>query len=87
MNYFFRKLSQLYDGQHAHIFVISFLVYACINMFENFIHYNIGRNRDTGFGIEFSTPSPLDWTKIILVMLFFALLQGFLTIIFDTYWK
>lgn len=56
-------------------------------MFENFIHYNIGRNRDTGFGIEFSTPSPLDWTKIILVMLFFALLQGFLTIIFDTYWK
>ena len=29
---------------HIHIFVISMAVYIVINLVENMIHYNIGRN-------------------------------------------
>ena len=56
-------------------------------MVENYIHYNIGRNQEKGFQIEFSTPSALDWTKIAAVMVVFALLQGILTIAIEGYWE
>ncbi len=86
MYYLIRKLKQYYNGRGFKIFIISFLVYAVINMVENYIHYNIGRHNDTGYNIEFSSPSALDWTKIFFVMIVFALLQGILTILVDTYW-
>ena len=81
-----RKLKHYYNGRAFHIFVISFLVYAVINMIENYIHYNIGRNHESDYKIEFSSPSALDWTKIAAVMVVFALLQGILTIIIEGYW-
>ena len=56
-------------------------------MVENYIHYNIGKNKDEGYNIKFSSPSALDWTKIVIVMFVFALLQGILTILIDSYWK
>jgi hypothetical protein len=56
-------------------------------MIENYIHYNIGKNKESGYQIEFSNPSSLDWTKIALVMLVFALLQGILTITIERYWN
>ena len=87
MFYLVRKLKHYYNNKVFHIFIISFLVYAVINMIENYIHYNIGRNRESGFDIEFSSPSALDWTKIVIVMFIFALLQGILTILIDNYWK
>ena len=87
MFYLFRKLRQYYHGRALHIFVISFLVYAVINMVENYIHYNIGRNQENGLQIEFSSPSSLDWTKIAVVMVVFALLQGILTIVIEEYWE
>ena len=87
MYYLFRKLRHYYHGRTFHIFIISFLVYVVINMVENYIHYNIGRHNDTGYDIEFSSPSALDWTKIFIVMFVFALLQGILTILIDAYWK
>ena len=87
MYYLFRKLRQYYHGRTFHIFVISFLVYAVINMVENYIHYNIGRNQENGLQIEFSSPSALDWTKIAVVMVVFALLQGILTILIEGYWE
>ena len=86
MYYLIRKLKHYYNGRAFHIFVISFLVYAVINMVENYIHYNIGRNQETDYKIEFSSPSALDWTKIAAVMVVFALLQGILTIIIEGYW-
>jgi len=86
MYYLFRKLRQYYHGRTFHIFVISFLVYAVINMVENYIHYNIGRNQEKGLQIVFSSPSTLDWTKIVVVMVVFALLQGILTILIEGYW-
>jgi hypothetical protein len=87
MYYLFRKLRHYYHGRAFHIFVISFLVYAVINMVENYIHYNIGKHQEKGLQIEFSSPSALDWTKIALVMVVFALLQGILTILIEGYWN
>lgn len=87
MYYLIRKLRQYYNGRAFKIFIVSFLVYAVINMIENYIHYNIGRNKDTGYDIHFSSPSRLEWTKIFFVMLVFASLQGILTILIEGYWN
>lgn len=63
-----------------HIIAISFCVYLVVNLFENLIHYNIGKfsNKKTRFDV----PSKKDWFKIIVVMCIFALLQGLLTYYF-----
>ena len=63
-----------------HIIAISFCVYLVVNLFENLIHYNIGKfsNNETKFDI----PSKKDWNKIIIVMCIFALIQGLLTYYF-----
>ena len=64
-----------------HLIAISFMVYLCVNLFENVIHYNIGKfsNHETHFDI----PTKKDWFKIIIVMITFALLQGVLTYVFN----
>ena len=70
-------------SNHIRIFIISMAVYIVINLVENMIHYNIGRNfefedvRDT----KFITPSSVDITRIISVMAVFAVLQGLFTAI------
>jgi hypothetical protein len=63
------------------LITVSFFVYLVVNLFENLIHYNIGRfsNKDTKFEI----PTHKDWLKIIVVMCVFALLQGLLTFWFQ----
>ena len=73
------------SGASFHIIAISFVVYIFVNIFENMIHYNIGRfsNKETKFVI----PSTSDFIKIALVMCVFALLQGLLTFYFNTYFK
>jgi hypothetical protein len=65
------------------IIAISFIVYIFVNLFENMIHYNIGRfsNKET----KLELPSKNDFIKIIIVMSIFALLQGLLTFYFNTY--
>ena len=69
----------------AHIILISFIVYLFVNLFENMIHYNIGKfsNKET----RLELPSRKDFIKIIVVMCVFALLQGILTVYFNTYFK
>ena len=64
-----------------HIILISFFVYIFVNLFENMIHYNIGRfsNKET----KFDLPSKKDFIKIVVVMCIFALLQGLLTNYFN----
>jgi hypothetical protein len=73
------------SGASFHIIAISFLVYIFVNLFENVIHYNIGRfsNKET----KLELPSKQDFVKIILVMCVFALLQGLLTSYFTKYGK
>ena len=63
------------------IILVSFLVYLFVNLFENLIHYNIGKfsNKET----KLELPSKQDWVKIVVVMCVFALLQGVLTLYFS----
>ena len=70
----------IYSGASCHIIIISFFIYLFVNMFENLIHYNIGKYSNKETKIEL--PSKTDWIKIIIVMCIFALLQGILTYYF-----
>lgn len=65
----------------AHLILISFTVYLFVNLFENIIHYNIGKFSDQETQIDI--PTKRDWFKIIVVMCVFALLQGLLTYVFN----
>jgi len=73
------------SGASFHIIAISFFVYIFVNLFENIIHYNIGRfsNKDT----KIQLPNKKDFIKIVIVMCVFALLQGLLTSYFNKYVK
>ena len=67
-------------GSSLRLILISFCVYIFVNLAENLIHYNIGKfsNKETHLVL----PSKRDWTKIVIVMICFALLQGLLTYYF-----
>ena len=69
------------SGASGHIIIISFLVYIFVNLFENLLHYNIGKFSNTETKIVL--PSKKDFIKIALVMCIFALLQGLLTYYFN----
>lgn len=66
---------------NVRLLVISFIVYLFVNMFENLIHYNIGKYSNSD--IQFDIPTNKDWVKIIVVMVTFALIQGVLTCMID----
>ena len=55
----------LVSGKSLHLVIISFFVYVFVNLFENLLHYNIGKfsNRET----QFEIPTKKDWLKIIKV--------------------
>jgi len=77
----FETLFKLYHQKNTfHLFIISFIVFAVLNVIENVIHYNIGKTSNTEF--EISNPTINDWKKIIVTMIIFALLQGFITMYF-----
>ena len=65
------------SGPSINLIVVSFLVYIVVNVFENLIHYNIGKFSDKE--TKFEIPTQNDWIKIIIVMCVFALIQGLLT--------
>lgn len=85
MYYLTRRLIQYYRSKMMHVFIISVLVYAVINMIENYIHYNIGRNKHDTTQFEFFSPSMKDWSQMAIIMIVFALLQGILTITVECY--
>ena len=68
-------------GSSFHLILISFFAYLIINLFENLIHYNIGRFSDQDTKLEL--PTRKDWVKIGIVMCIFALFQGLLTYLFN----
>lgn len=59
------------------LFTLSFGIYLVVNLFENMVHYNIGKYTDRPTRLD--VPTRKDWPKIVGVMLVFALLQGSLT--------
>ena len=73
----------LLSWKNTHLIAVSFLVYIFVNLFENLVHYNIGKfsNQQT----QLDLPTQKDWIKIILVMIVFALLQGLLTVYFNKF--
>ena len=73
------------SAKNVHLMVVSFVVYLFVNLFENLIHYNIGRSSKNGDkNQEIKIPSKEDLLKIIVVMIIFAALQGALTYLFNT---
>ena len=77
----FETLYKLYHQKNTfHLFIISFIVFAILNIIENVIHYNIGKT--SNHPLEIINPTPKDWKKIIITMIIFALLQGILTMYF-----
>lgn len=64
-----------------HLIIVSFAIYLFVNLFENIIHYNIGKFSDQETKIDI--PTRKDWFKIIIVMCTFALIQGVLTYVFN----
>jgi hypothetical protein len=73
------------SGASLNIIVVSFFVYIFVNLFENLIHYNIGKfsNKET----QLELPTKKDFLKIVIVMCVFALLQGLLTNYFNNFVK
>ncbi len=67
-------------NKNIHIIIVSFIVFVFLNLIENLIHYNIGRfsNHSDEF-LVISNPPQKDWLKIIVIMIIFGLLQGYLT--------
>ena len=67
-----------------HLIIISMCVFLILNIFENIIHFSIGRNikeRDnSNIVIEF--PEYYDIIKIIFIMIIFAFLQAIFTYYF-----
>jgi hypothetical protein len=70
-----------YKSSSFRLLIISFCVYLFVNLFENLIHYNIGKHSNSE--LKFEIPTEGDWFKIIVVMLTFALIQGVLTCLID----
>jgi hypothetical protein len=64
------------------LFIVSFIVFIILNTIENIIHYSIGResNREK---LTLKNPTKVDWTRIITIMIIFAILQAGLTCVFN----
>jgi murein L,D-transpeptidase YafK len=71
-------------------------VFIVLNVIENVIHYNIGKfhegngekkkendHRTNIGGYHFTNPSNTDWVRIVVIMVIFAILQGFFTSYFS----
>lgn len=73
------------SAKNVHLMAVSFAVYLFVNLFENLIHYNIGRLSKNGENHkEIKFPSKDDLLRIVIVMLIFAALQGLLTYWFNS---
>ena len=72
------------NNNSNHIIIVSMVVFIVLNVIENIIHYNNGKNKDKNNIISyFNIPSFNDFIIIIIVMLLFAFLQGMLTDFFS----
>lgn len=72
--------NEYFNKNTRHIFVISVIVFVVLNIIENVIHYNIGRQHGVSVAeIKAYAPSEGDWIKIVVIMAIFAILQGLFT--------
>lgn len=73
----------LYKSKSLYIFLFSAISFFVLNLIEDLIHFNIGRNTDLEYKIYL--PINSEWHYIISVMVFFSILQGIVTYYFDIY--
>ena len=68
----------------SHLFIISMGVFLILNIFENIIHFSIGRNinEKNNANIKIELPEYYDIIKIIFIMIIFAFLQAIFTYYF-----
>jgi hypothetical protein len=68
-----------------HLILISMGVFLVLNMFENIIHFSIGRNIEEKDNVNIGVieiPEYYDIIKIIFIMVVFAFLQAIFTYYF-----
>jgi hypothetical protein len=70
-----KSYSTLFQG---HVFISSFIAFCFLNIIENLIHYSIGRTSNYA-SIEIKLPTKIDWIRIVIIMIVFAILQGIFT--------
>lgn len=75
-------MTKYIEKKGIHLVIVSFMVFIILNIIENYIHYNIGRNHDSEY-IELSAPSVTDWLRLLIIMICFAILQASFTYLFD----
>jgi hypothetical protein len=70
------------NGADKHLIFVTISVYILVNSIENIFYYSIGRhsNEDT---IKLEIPVKKDLIKIVFVTIIFAILQGYLTFLFN----
>ena len=66
-----------------HLVIISMLVFIVLNIVENYLHYNLGRNAESVDKFKINLPSTDDWIHIGIIMIIFAFIQGELTEFFS----
>lgn len=71
-----------FQKEALHVIIASSIVFLFLNVFENVIHYSIGRGSSNEEGIKLHMPSFTDAIKIMGVMLVFGILQGVFTYLF-----
>ena len=68
----------------SHLFIISMGIFLILNIFENIIHFSIGRNinEKNNANIKIELPEYYDIIKITFIMILFAFLQAIFTYYF-----
>lgn len=74
----------LYNSKPFYRFLIAAISFFVLNLIEDLIHFNIGRNRNLEEMVVY-LPEYSEWYYIINVMIIFAILQGFTTNFFEKY--
>ena len=76
----------MFELKKHHILIISMVVFVTLNIIENYLHYNVGRNSTNGNNFTLHYPNLKDWVLIIFFMVLFGILQGFFTEYFSEYY-
>lgn len=58
-----------------HQIIRAFIIFIALDLLENMVHYNIGRNSSLDT-FQFSLPSIRDFIKILIVVLIFGIVEG-----------
>ena len=75
-------LLSMCKSKSFYIFLISGISFLILNLIEDLIQFNIGRNRQH-YKPKIYLPEKTEWFYVIIVMVIFGILQGLITYYFD----